>query len=254
MRNLILLFCFFISISTSCQETVYLDSVSISVQKNFDNHEVTLLLIGSKKKIDSISFKNVDMSFDSLVKVNDSLYHYIFSETLYSFNGRNISKNQVLVDVSGGELRVLFAGIYEYSFMPKDRLESKDDGSFWEMNYKLNFDSLDHNVLSVIHSDYTINRLDGHITFDTTTTITYLNFDTLSRVYYSELKILDGLYEYNQIENKSPEGFSRVMFENELVPVIKVGSFEYFYYKGYWFYKTSLENTFTAFRKLELEK
>jgi hypothetical protein len=229
---------------------------SIVICRDSVRHKTILKLTINNVKTDSILIDNVDFTFDSFIKMNDSVWHYIYLR--YPRDRCTDIYNQLLIGTLSNKLHILLPCNYLYAGKPckgalvydsllKKAIPVMIDSTYgmklncssWEkLNTQTN--SSDSMLLSLIKEIYgdTIQKIDS------SNVEVYLRYDPQNQVYYNKIITLDSLYHfYFEQTPGAPISYVRefeenqIRFDHQKVYVVELPYqiYSFFYFKNQWF-------------------
>lgn len=252
MRNRILfigIISFFIlSLLTSALSVNYLkeDSLKerISIMRDEVNNRITFYLIQDNVIKDSLTLYNLNFTIDSLVKINDSLWHYMYSVRC----GSNCKlRNQIILMADGNELRMPFVGRFSSSFDYRElyssntRIKGSNELPYSNYNCVYAFAN-DFFSAKPIIKEYLYK---GTIPDNGlgTTLIYQLKYDNSKKIYYTQTQPLSG--EFNIIAPQINKQFKKKI--NSVVPVLKFRDVTWVNYDNTWYELNSMSNNLVKF-------
>jgi len=226
----------------------------VIVNLNDFNHTTLLYGVINGVVIDSIKLNNTfSGEFDSLVKLNDSIFQYIYSrKVLHSMH------YQLVIVIMNNKLNISFHHRYYTDMFNETKYNDGIDGTFATYSYNLSFEKLDENILEGHYQKIRIERYlyslpDVILKKDTSTSSNFFKYDNDYHVFCSNYLILDGYFKYFSNNFGNDSTYSRIKFNNQLMPLAEFGGNDYFFYNGYWFYPNYLDNSLLSLRELNLE-
>ena len=230
--------------------------ISVEICRDSVKHKTILKLITNHVKTDSIVINNVDFAFDSFIKMNDSVWHYIYST--HPPSRCSEIYHQFLIGTDSNKLHILLPGTYLYAWNPckeeavYDSLVKKVipvvidsiygmklNCSRWE-KVNTQTDSSNPELISLLKEMYgdTIQKIDS------SSAEVYLRYEPQYHIYYSTIITLDSVYRFFPQETPgAPISYVREFEENQIrfdrqkvyAVELPYQSYSYFYFKNQWF-------------------
>ena len=214
------------------------NKVVLKIHRDSLNNKAVFSLFVNNNKTDSLIINYIDFSFDSLAKVNDTVWHYYYSSKRNAFS--EYSK-QLLIGEMNRKIHLLYVSDYIYSELPN----SKDSTTlpYWYGKFQLSIkDSL--NTANVTFSKWKTHRYtwEKGLIIDSVKNNYILKFDKENRIYYNSILMLDSTYSfYPELppkEHLKKEDIKDLNFDHEKVFALEIGDDHYFYYQNKWFFLT----------------
>lgn len=208
--------------------------ISFIIKEDKANRQATILLTINDTIRDSVTIEDLDFEIDSLAQINDSTWTYIYSFGSSESHSMRFSR-QILLQELNGKIHFPYVSLFRF----KMGFEVKEENRLYiaRADYILNL--TDSIVPHIKMNSFKKSILEGDVTVDSTSAITYLKFDPEKRVYYSSRGILDGAYE---LQFKEPErreyndnNDMLIYLKSAAIFELKIGRAHYIYYKDRWF-------------------
>lgn len=211
------------------------NNIQLSVKHDTINYRAIIFLSINDSLTDSTVIEKVSFDYHSFTKVNDTLWHYIYSQhsPLFKEDGIN-SYKQIIIEILDKKIHFSYVGTYWYSSLHNKNVSY---GYFWDQQYHLNLnDTILGSHLRFKRTTHIIDENDVKI--DSSDNIILLNYDSEKRIYYNKIDTLNGIYTFFLSNPSFPQNdFVKVHINNEVVLSIE----PYFYYKGKWFILSGLK-------------
>ena len=186
-----------------------------------------------KKLTDSITIGDMDYIKDSLVKLNDTMWHYIYSIGFDSSHGM-VTVRQLIIQNLNSKIHFSYVGDYNFYNIPEE-----NDEEIFKYNYQYNIEIKDTSKSIVRMNFDEIRFIDNENSIDSTQEVVFLNYDKSRKIYYTSIDYLNGEFRLYPEEKKKREYDDSepvyVLFENEKVYRIKIGRSNYIYFEDRWF-------------------
>lgn len=232
---------FALSVNGSKQDSL---KEKISITRDEVNNRITFYLKQDNAIKDSLTLYNLNFKIDSLVKVNDNLWHYMYSVRC----GSNCKlRNQIILMVDSSKLRIPYVGLFSSSF-DYSELYSRDPsikGSdvlpYTNYNCVYTF-SNDFFSTKPIIKEYLYK---GNVPDDGKgATVSYqLKYDNSKKIYYTQTQLLSG--EFTIIAPQINKQFKKKI--NRVVPVLKFSDAMWVYYNNTWYELNPKRNNLVKF-------
>lgn len=208
-------------------------NIDLNINRDTLKGENTIYMFVNGQLSDSLVIGDMDYIKDSLVKINDTLWHYIYS--IGSDKSHNmVTIRQVLIQELDRKIHFSFVSMYNFYFTPY-----VDDPHTYLSNYTYTLNLNDTNGYRIDMFHYKLRFVDDENSIDTIRTVVFLNYDVEKKIYYSSKDILDGEYYFSLQEPKKREykieDAIKVQLNNEEVMSIEIGKSHYIYFKDKWF-------------------
>lgn len=222
---LVLIHCSFVKAQNS--------PMNLTISRDSSVGENTIYMSVNEKIVDSLIIGDMDYIKDSLVRLNDTIWHYIYSIGFDSSHGM-VTIRQLLIQELDSKIHFSYVGDYQVYFIP-----DSSNPDIYLSDYKYTLDYMSSNP-SVQMTHSRLKLIDGIKSIDSTSKIVYLEYDPEKEIYYSSIDRLNGEFNFYPEELKGREGeykipATHVILENEKVYTLKIGKSHYIYYKGHWF-------------------
>jgi hypothetical protein len=217
----------------NCNTVSIEKKINITISRNKTNSEAHIYLYIDSLKTDSIVIDDLDFMIDSLVKLNDSLWKYMYS---YGCDESDCSlwSKQLLITELNKKIHFMYIGNYKYVSL----IEGIDAPFWWysSENYVMEFSSTSATIQVF---NYSKRIHDGVTTIDSSSSIVYLQYDSQKNIYYSSIDTLNCFCEVlpRIPKNRKYESSdTHVALNNEIVYILKINKlYHYMYYKDNWF-------------------
>lgn len=234
-------------------DTCAVDHNSLEILKDTLMNETKIYLVENNEIIDSLKLRYMDFKFDSLTKINDSLYHYIFSDTEFMYP----KKSQLLIKIKENKLHVQFWGIYEQCFEQKRNEEFNTFVKSKSYKYTIDFTLLVEENLSITILRKDLFENDSIFKEESSSEICYLKHDENHDVYYTSYKVFDGFFRYSIYDSKNNNkyfGFKKIFFDVDTIPFLEYGSSKNFFHNNMWYWRFGETNHISLRRSYDLEQ
>ncbi|MBL7893840.1 MAG: hypothetical protein JNK50_01010 [Bacteroidia bacterium] len=196
--------------------------------RNYPKNKVTLYYVTNKQKTDSITLNNLNFKVDSLTRINDSTWYYVFSTRAGS--NLKIRKNAIF-RVLNNKIKPIYAGYLIYSLRFDEKYNSESKNSLYQDGeYKNLFYILDKSIFGtspkIIEYYYSGKVPD---TGNGKKTIYNLKYDAKNQIIYNRLDSLKGVY---YIINQNT---TKTAIINEQTYFLKFQHSCFVYYNKKWF-------------------
>lgn len=211
--------------------------VTVLCETDSLNRESTIYYLKGADKKDSIIIDNVDFSFDTLMKVSENAWKYIFS--VEHINKKDIVwQKQIILKIIESKIQISYVGNYLHESVQK---EISTSGYLFIKKYQLSIEDtvIDPYLKYVKHSKY-IDKEQTQI--DSAENVIFLEYNVEDNIYYNEIDTLNGPYTFIENQKKKQQTRKPVIFNNEIVKAIKFEKEYYIYYKNTWFTVTGLHS------------
>jgi hypothetical protein len=202
---------------------------------------VTLYLTNSKKLItDSFTISDIDFRVDSLVKLNDTIWKYMYGHGFDKRNKSIIMARQILIMET--DAKIHFPLMCDYRYNSNSALDNPNLYSGTDM-FEINIcDSMPNISIHSYTKKFFYKYNEASV--DSSNEIIYLQYDSRIKVFYTYTKYFNGIYNLmkqepqNTSDKSKPSTFTTITFNNDKAFIVRVGrkkSYSYIYVKNNWY-------------------
>lgn len=216
------------------------------LKKNMANNQITIYLNHKGTIKDSITLNNLNFVLDTLIKVKNNLWSYLYSVRCGS--GCKLRK-QILLQSENDKLRLTYVGYHSITYDHRD-LYSSDrniNGSIAKLSYPIYncFYSFSDSTTAkkLILKEYIYEGKNPDDGTKGTSSYYELKYDSLKNVYYTETYVLSGEYTI-LLPKDNKESKEKI---NTVVLALKFKEINWVYYKSIWYELNPSEKTLIKF-------
>lgn len=228
------------SVDAKCviQDTV---KNSLNVKRDKINNQIVFYLNRNEQIIDSLILFNLNFKVDSLTKISENIWHYIYSVRC----GSNCKlRNQIILIIDSNKLHLSYVSYFSSSFDYSDLYSSPESVnvlpySIYNCNYFFGDDFFKGKpiVKEYLFKGKVADNGKGSDVFY------QLKYDAVKKVYYTQTQLLKG--EYLLVIPKKNKQLKKKI--NEIVPVLKFREVLWLYYNNTWYELNSKKNRLVQF-------
>lgn len=209
------------------------EKIDLKINRDSLKGENILYLTINNQVKDSLVMGDMDYLKDSLIQINDTLWHYIYSIG-FDTSHNIVTIRQVLIQELNHKIHFSYVSDYDFHI-----IQDRDDPHTHLFNYKYTLILNDTNGYRIDMFYHQIRFVDGENSIDTARSVVFLDYDADKKIYYSSKDVLNGEYQFSLKEPKKRlydyKDAIKIQLENEEVYSIAIGKSHYIYLEEKWF-------------------